>query len=91
MNAQQCIPHLPSFTVLQLRTLARIVQARTGTRGKGGVRLRLKKADLMREIRRAVAHTFPDRQERFADTVQGYLDRKAHARQARINAPEESA
>jgi hypothetical protein len=51
---------LPSLTVMELRKLADIVRANKGKREKGGKYRRLRKDELVQEIRRAAANTFPN-------------------------------
>ena len=65
---------LPQLKVSQLRELAKIARAYRGKREKGGIYRKLRKDELMREIRRSLASTFPDTTERANKYVESILN-----------------
>ena len=60
---------LPSLEVVELRELARISGAWRGKKEKGGKYRKLRKEELVREIRRSLASTFPSRILRANDYI----------------------
>ena len=69
---------LPQLKVSQLRELAKIARAYRGKREKGGIYRKLRKDELMREIRRSLASTFPDTIERANKYGIIGIDRMSH-------------